>query len=283
MLRSLVLVLTLTIPWAAQAQEARRATATRDGAVLEYLDRGSGPAIVTIASLGRGAEDFNDLSRRLATQGYRVICPEPRGISRSTPAPADASLGDFAADVAAVIERAGVAPVVALGHAYGNTVARTLATTRPDLVRGVILVAASGRAPLSDAIKRAIANASNPTIPDAERLRDLAAGYFAPGNDPFVWLAGWYPATQAVQMQAYLKSKAGDYVTAGGTMPILEIQGAEDVIIPSQYSKDLQNELGPRVTLVVIPQAGHAMLPEQPVALASAIAEWMKRFGREPQ
>ena len=47
-----------------------------------------------------------------------------------------------------MIDHAGVAPGVVLGHAYGNTGARTLATDRPDLVRGVILVAASGRAPL---------------------------------------------------------------------------------------------------------------------------------------
>jgi pimeloyl-ACP methyl ester carboxylesterase len=168
--------------------------------------------------------------------------------------------------------------VVALGHAYGNTVARTLATARPDLVRGVILVAASGRAPLSDDIKRAIAKASDLTLPEAERTKYLAEGYFAPGADPSVWLSGWHPEVQAAQMRAYANSNSADYVPAGGKMPILDIQGADDVIIPRPYSADLQHELGARVTLVVIPHAAHALVPEQPAAVAEAIGTWMARF-----
>ena len=49
-------------------------------------------------------------------------------------------------------------------------------------------------------------------------------------------------------------------------------------IIPASYSLDLQKELGSRVTIVVIPKAAHAMLPEQPEGVADAIAGWMSRF-----
>jgi len=249
--------------------------AERDGAALEYGERGTRPAIVMVASLGCGAEDFDNLAIRLSDRGFRIICPEPRGIGHSAAPPAMATLHDYAADVAAIVAKSGAGPVVVLGHAYGNTVARTLAADRPDLVRGVVLVTASGRAPLSDEVKRTIARSSDLSIPDAERVKYLATGYFAPGNDASVWLGGWHPVTQAAQFKAFNATKVDDYIAAGGQVPVLDIQGTDDVIIPRQYSKDLQNELGPRVTLVVIPNAGHAMLPEQPAAVEAAILSWM--------
>jgi len=271
---TLWLLALLTLPLAARA-EGRHQVRTPSGGTVEYTDRGTGPAIVAVASLGRGAADFDDLAACLDAAGFRVIAPEPRGLGGST-GPADPSLHDYAADLAAVVEATGTAPVVVLGHAYGNTVARTLATDRPDLVRGVVLVAASGRAPLTLDIRDAIAKSSDLSMPDAQRLPFLGRGYFASGNDAAPWLGGWHADVQAAQLRAYIQSQPGDYVPAGGRVPILDLQGAEDVIIPRQYSRDLQRELGEgRVTVVVLPHAGHALLPEQPVAAASAISDWM--------
>jgi pimeloyl-ACP methyl ester carboxylesterase len=36
--------------------------------------------------------------------------------------------------------------------------------------------------------------------------------------------------------------------------------------------------LGDRVTVIVVPNAGHAMAPEQPKAMADAISEFAKRI-----
>ncbi len=269
---TLLLAACLAAPAAAGAAEK---LVTRSGGVTAYSDGGSGPVIVAVPSLGRGCADFADVAARLMQDGFRFICPEPRGIGGST-APGDAvTLHDLAADVAEVIRRSATLPVVVLGHAFGNTVARTVATDRPDLVRGVILLAASGRAPVSDATREAIARASDLTIPASDRLQYLARGYFASGNDATSWLDGWYPAVQATQWDAFRSSRPADYVAAGGRVPILDVQGAEDVIIPAAYSQDLHKELGDRVTVVVIPHAGHAMLPEQPAAIADAIKAWM--------
>jgi pimeloyl-ACP methyl ester carboxylesterase len=257
---------------------ASAATVSRGEAVIDYTDRGQGPAILLVPSLGRGRADFDDLADRLIARGFRIVAAEPRGIGGSRGPMDGLTLHDMAADLAAVLEAAGARPAVALGHAFGNTVARTLATDWPDLVQGVILVAASGRAPLSPDIRAAINNASDIALPPADRLRYLREGYFAPGNDPASWLDGWHPATQAMEWAAYRATKPDEYVPAGRTMPILDLQGDADVIIPASYSLDLQEELGSRVTVVVLPKAGHAMLPEQPAGVAEAIAGWMSRF-----
>ena len=54
-------------------------------------------------------------------------------------------------------------------------------------------------------------------------------------------------------------------------MPILDVQGRDDAIAPNTGSALLREELGDRVTTVVISNAGHALLPEQPVAVADAM------------
>lgn len=281
MRRHLIFLLALiALPFASAAADLHRRTiATSDGAI-EYLDWGSGPTIVMIASLGRGAEDFEEIASRLADRGFRVIAPQPRGIGRSTSSSNPMSLHDYAADVAAVIEQTGARPAVVLGHAYGNTVARTLAADRPDLVSGVILVAASGRAPLDKEVRIAIAKASDLSAPVAQRLQSLEVAYFAKGNDARVWLDGWYPDLQKRQWKAFNASKPEEYIAAGGHVPILDIQGEEDAVIPGRYSQDLHRELGDRVSVVVIPHAGHALIPEQPTAVVNAIADWLRMLRR---
>jgi pimeloyl-ACP methyl ester carboxylesterase len=251
-------------------------TATRGDAVIAYTDQGTGPAILVVPSLGRGCGDFDQVTALLVARHYRVLCAQPRGIGDSKGALPNPTLHEYAADLAAVLRQAAGTPVVVLGHAYGNIVARTLAAEEPTLVRGVILVAASGRAPLSAETRKAIDESSDLTVPDAERVKALATAYFASGHDASVWLQGWYPQAQAAQWVATKASKPDDYIAAGGKVPILDVQGDHDVIIPAKYSQDLHHELGDRVTVVVLADAGHALVPEQPVALVAAIDTWMQ-------
>jgi pimeloyl-ACP methyl ester carboxylesterase len=129
-----------------QVLEERTLVNGRNG-VIEVLVVGpsDAPAIVMIPSLGRGASDFRLLANAVADAGFRAICPEPRGFGRSASYSADVRLNDLADDVADVIESStDKRPVIVLGHAFGNRVARMSAALRPDLVRAVILLAAGG-------------------------------------------------------------------------------------------------------------------------------------------
>src|SRR5204863_188563 len=84
--------------------------------------------------------DFVPIAARLAQAGYRVLRPQPRGIGQSSGPLTGIDLHDYAADVAAVIAHENREPAFVVGHAFGNRVARMLATDRPDLVRAVALV-----------------------------------------------------------------------------------------------------------------------------------------------
>lgn len=253
---------------------------------IDVLAQGSGPVIVILPSLGRGAEDYDVVATQLGADGFRVLRPQPRGIGASTGPMANLSLHDYAADVALVIEHEHQGPVIVVGHAFGNLVARMLATDRPDLVRGLVLAAASAgkvpsgvqEPPIAPEVQQAIEKSGDLSLTDSERLRYLALAFFAPGHDPDVWLGGWYPEAMKAEARASEVTPV-DLFFEGGKASILDLQAESDAVAPRKFAGVLKAALGDRVTVVVIPDAGHALVPEQPYATATAIEAFARRLG----
>lgn len=241
---------------------------------IEVLASGRGRPVVLLPSLGRGADDFAKIASPLADAGYRVLCPQPRGIGASHAPRAYANLEDCAADIAAVIEQAAEGPAFVVGHAFGNRVSRMLATARPELVEAVSLIAANvGKDPSPPDIRAAIRDSANPSLPDERRLEALRFAFFSPGNDPTAWLAGWHPEVLAAQRWAGDQtSRMIDY--AGGGKPILYLQPSHDPLAHVEDAVTFRRELGERVTVVVIPNASHAAIEEQPEFIAAELAKY---------
>jgi pimeloyl-ACP methyl ester carboxylesterase len=233
---------------------------------------------VLLPSLGRGAEDFAPIAGQLAASGYRVLCPQPRGIGQSAAEATYADLEDCSLDIAAILEAEGCGPALLVGHAFGNRVSRLLATIRPGLVKGVVLVAANvGHAPSPPKVREAIRSSANPALPKETRLEALKFAFFAPGNDPTGWLEGWYPDVLAAQRVAGDKTaRTKDY--AAGSAPVLYLQPDYDPLAHADDAKEYKAALGDRVTVVVIPNASHAAIAEQPTFIAGEIAKFAARL-----
>jgi pimeloyl-ACP methyl ester carboxylesterase len=170
-------------------------------AKIEMIADGRGPLIVLLPSTGRGSDDFDELAGELAKEGFRVLRPQPRGIGGSVGSMKDVSFHDFANDIAGIIKYEGGGPAIIAGHAYGNWIARTVATDHPHLVRGVVLMAAGAKTwprKLSDAITT-INDGGQPTT---IRLQALELAFFAPGNDASSWLEGWHKEVMESQRAA---------------------------------------------------------------------------------
>jgi pimeloyl-ACP methyl ester carboxylesterase len=255
----------------------------RAGVRIQYYLEGKGPLLVILPSLGRGAEDYDGFAALMASAGYRVLRPEPRGFGMSTGLMKLADLHPLAADVAMVIKDAGGehASAFVMGHAFGSFVARQLAADRPDLVRALILAAGSaGKTALGTdgspgGGQATIDIAANPDLPQGERLVALQAAFFAPGNDPHVWLSGWNRAVYEME-KGPMASRIDDWFNSG-TAPILNIQADDDAIARLETMTVLQQYLGAdRVTNVRIPHAGHALFPEQPTLVRDAMVPYLK-------
>jgi pimeloyl-ACP methyl ester carboxylesterase len=237
---------------------------------------GTGETVVLLPSWARSAQDFADLIAALAASGFRAIAVNPRGIGGSTGPLTGITLHDFAADVAGLLETLNAAPAHIVGHAGGNRIARCLATDRPDLVKTVILLAAGGRvAPQREAFAALECTLTAP-LADAEWLAAIRTSrFFAPSSDPLVWRQGWWPAVAAAHLAAGHATPHGEWWAAGNA-PLLVIQGLDDGLAPPANGRALREEFGGRVRLIELSNAGHALLPEQPEAIAQAVLAFLR-------
>jgi pimeloyl-ACP methyl ester carboxylesterase len=238
---------------------------------LEISVTGTGRPVVLVPSLGRGQEDFDGIAAPLLAAGLRLLRPEPRGIGRSAALHPGATLHDMATDVAAAMQAVGTGPALVAGHAAGNWVARTLAHDRPELVQGVAMLAAVTGTSVSPEISSAITSSFDLSLPDEERLQHLQRAYFAPGHDARVWLAGWHPEVARAQRAAREATQDRAWLRAAQAKPLLYLAAAEDAIAPPPSEAELRAVLGPLAQRVVVPRAGHALLPEQPAAVAGTL------------
>jgi pimeloyl-ACP methyl ester carboxylesterase len=244
-------------------------------ATLHVTIRGRGQPIVFIPSLGRGVDDFDDVSRRLVAAGYEAVLPDPRGLGGSTGPLQNITLHDVGDDVAAVIESIGW-PAVVVGHAYGNRVARMIAVDHPSLVKSVVLLAAGGKIPRTPEMDQAFRLVFDAAASPAERLDAIQKSFFAKGNDAAVWRGGWDLNVGTAQRKLMQRPAVQEWWDAG-SVPVLVLQATEDAIAVPENAKLLHNEFPDRVTVVDIPNSGHAMLPEQPGRIADAIIGWLRR------
>jgi len=243
---------------------------------IEVIAEGAGPLVVLLPSRGRDSEDYDEVAAGIARAGFRVLRPQPRGTGASSGPMTGLTLHDFAGDVAAVIAHAGGGPAVVAGHAFGNWVARMTAADHPQLVRGVIILAAAAKT-YPKALAEAVTRSADVTLADAERLGYLRSTFFAPGHDASVWLKGWYPDVNASQFAAGRATRQEEWWGAGRA-PLLDLQAALDPFKPRETANELKEELGERVTIAVIPDASHALIPEQPAAVVAAIVAWMRKL-----
>jgi pimeloyl-ACP methyl ester carboxylesterase len=241
-------------------------------ATIEVLADGAGPLVVLAPSAGRGGEDLAAVTAELVGRGLRVLRPQPRGLGRSTGPMTGLTYADWAADLAAAVAADDTGPAVLIGHAAGGRYARVCAARFPALVRGVVVAAAAADPPAAH-LGRELMLAADPGEPVEIRLAALRRSFFAPGRDPTAWLEGWSPATLAAQRAS---TPVPEWHTAG-SVPMLDLIAANDAWRPAPTRGQLVDRLGDRVTVAVIENTGHALLPENPVAVAETIASWLDR------
>ncbi|WP_284178052.1 alpha/beta hydrolase [Rhabdaerophilum sp. SD176] len=253
-----------------------REIVTYDHVSIDLTSEGSGPLIVLLPSRGRDLDDFDIVAAGLAQAGFRVLRPQPRGAGASKGPSDGIRMQDLARDVAFVIEREKAGPAVIVGHAFGNWVARMVATDHRHLVRGVALVAAAAKT-FPDSLRADVQQSANAALPNATRLEALRRGFFFPGHDASVWLHGWAPEANRIQGLASAATKQAEYWQAGG-VPILDVVPDSDPFKPKEKWFESREEFGDRVTVTIIPNASHALIPEQPQAVVEAVASWARRL-----
>ncbi|MEM1132158.1 MAG: alpha/beta hydrolase [Pseudomonadota bacterium] len=254
---------------------------SHEGRDIAYFVQGEGPTVVLLPSAGREASDFNELADMLVYKGYRTIAVEPPGIGNSDLPNEDMTLFDLADDIRAVLdaELASQDEAVILGHAFGNRVARATAAKYGERIAGVILLAAGGKQPIPPRADAALKGSFSPLRTSVKRLASIRYAFFAGTNRvPDHWQRGWHIATAQLQGRAVELTNADDWWLAGDE-PILVVQGEADTIAPVEDAgQALVNDAEGRAEMVVVENAGHALLPEQPDAVETAVLEFLAKL-----
>jgi pimeloyl-ACP methyl ester carboxylesterase len=245
------------------------------GVTLEVrVDGPVGPALVLLPSSLRGASDFDPIVPLLVTAGFRVLRPQPRGMGRSRGPLEALRLDDLASDIYEVIRALADGPAVVVGHAFGHFVARMTDFLHPEAVRGLVVLAGAARV-FPPGLADSVHMASDPQQPVAIRLEHLRRAFFSPGHDASAWLTGWHSELRGAYRHA-AERPPKDTWWPHARAPILEIQGEHDPWRPPTTRDELQRALTHHpVCLRLIPDASHAMVPEQPLLVAQAIEEWV--------
>ena len=116
-------------------------------------------------------------------------------------------------------------------------------------------------------------------LTSSEREPYVHKAFFAPMSKvPFFWITGWYRDTGWMQaaMDADHVSTSAVWV-GGGNAPMLILQGQYDVAAPVSDGTYMKKTYPDRVTLGVVPDAGHAMLAEQPAFISDQVISYLRK------
>jgi len=245
---------------------------------IEYFSQGKGEPIVLLPFGSLTVGYLKGLSQDLADAGYQVVRINFRGSGKSTGSGEGVTLHTLADDVAGVIKALKLGRVNIAGHAFGNRVARTLAADHPELVRSVILFAAGGKVQPEPPAELAVKTIFDPSATDADMMDAMKYLVSDPKDIPMVSkLIKPCRAPQAagIQRTAMDNTPLKDWWAPAGESKYLVVQGAEDQIAPPKNGELLKQELGPRVTLVSFPGAGHKLVVTEPKKAAASVISFL--------
>jgi pimeloyl-ACP methyl ester carboxylesterase len=267
------------------------------GARLHYLEMGpaDAPAIVMVHGLMGQMRNFShSLAERLATD-HRVILVDRPGWGHSAltgPRPGIVAQG---AMIAALIERLELEKPLLVGHSMGGAVSLALGLDRPELVRGLALIA-----PLSQVVTqvpKAFAGLVAPpllrpliawllAVPlGMARARETAVAVFAPDAVPAdfptrgggalalrpkSYLAGSFELEHAPGDMAKLVARYGEV-----RLPVAILYGRQDNVLDPELNGTKTAAEIPGATLELI-EGGHML----PVTHAEAVEAWLRKVTR---
>lgn len=237
--------------------------------------------IIALPGSGGDVSRFRLIGPLLADAGFQLVALNQRGIMGSTGALDDLTLYDFADDVIAVADALKLDKFHMLGWAFGNRISRAAATKYPDRIATVSLIAAGGLVKpltvpgelgqlLGDhalAIEEKMALARRTLFSQASP-DELVRHYAASLN--------YWPEARQAQIQANRSTSLKQW-WAGGSGPMLIIQGLDDKTAPPENGEQMKKEFGERITLVNLSNAGHLMGLEKPEDTVLTITAFLRQ------
>jgi pimeloyl-ACP methyl ester carboxylesterase len=260
-------------------------TLERPDVALHYETRGAGAPLLLVAGLASDALSWLPVWEPLASR-YRVIAPDNRGVGRTRPQDAPASVDAMADDCAALLDRLGIVRAHVLGHSMGGFVAQRLALRHPALVHRLVLVATDAApGPANVALFRELAERLEAGEARDAWFRRLFAHVSTPrylaepvsADAALRWALDYPYAQSAAGFRRQVEAVAafdGHADLAHLAARALVIAGSEDRLFrPADVQAFAGRLRGAR--FVALGGAAHAVHTEQPKAFVETIAAFL--------
>ena len=258
------------------------ACARVNGVALHYEDRGDAarPVLVFSNSLGT---DFRIWDAVVALLGdrFRYVRYDKRGHGLSEATPAPYTMDDHIGDLESLLDHLGVKACTVIGLSVGGVIAQGLAAKRPDLVKAMVLMDTAHKIGTAEMWNQRIdgvtANGISP-LADAIMQRWFTPAYRTPDNPDFV---GYIAMLTRTTVDGYAGTCAAlrdtDYTeqTRALSLPVLAIVGDQDGSTPPDLVRSTA-DLIRGAQFRIIPDAGHLPCIEQPRAVASLLANFLR-------
>ena len=254
---------------------------------VRYRVGGDGEPLVLVHGLGGSGGNWVEVLPELLER-HRVLVVDLPGHAGSSALPRGSTVDDFAGAVANVLAAEGVESALLAGHSFGGLVALRFAHTRPELVRGLLLVAPAG-IKTSSRLTEALVVAATTIRPGraVAPFRHRWAGrvwyrraVFRPWfvSDPVGLSEQATHGLLADQGRHTDTRVAGRALVAGAprrdlggvTCPAIVLWGARDVQLPLDDAFEYARRL--RAQLRLVADCGHLVIVERPRAVVDALA-----------
>lgn len=230
------------------------------------------PSIVLIHGAGGTHLYWPSEVRRLP--GYRVYAPDLPGHGKSGGRGMQ-SIADYSNALINWLDAMDLHSAVMIGHSMGSAIALSLALDHPRRVLGLGLAGAGARLRVSPEL---LEQTSNPTTFSNAVTTVINRSFSSHAPARLIELA--------TRRMAETRSSVlyGDFLACDEFdvrdrlvelhQPTLVLCGAQDQMTPVRFAQYLASEI-PNAVLKTIPDAGHMVMLEQPLAIAAAIGEFV--------
>ena len=252
---------------------------------------GSGVPVVLSHALGANLHLWDALAAQLAAQGHPVLRYDHRGHGGSAVPAGPYGMNDLVDDAARLVREWGRGPVVFVGLSMGGMVGQGLAVRHPELVKGLVLANTSAQYPEAAkavwAGRIATVEAQGlEAVVDGTMERWFCAGFRASHPEVVARFRATVLRTDAAGYVASCHAVANvDWLNRLGelTCPTLIVAGEHDMGAPVAMAQAMAARIA-AAELVVLADAAHISVVEQPAAFAAHLSAFLARLPavREP-